>query len=254
MTNTENQFNDLIQEALSMPFSGWDFSSFGNRWKTNEPSWDYPTQARLRMQGIQSMLDLDTGGGELLASLAPFPPQTWATESYPPNIPIARQCLEPMGVQVISDYTDTSIPLTTACLDLVLDRHGSYSEAELLRLLKPGGIFLTEQVGGQNCFRINELLQDKPEFQYSYWTKDLITQQLLDAGFELLNVQEEFPRAEFADIGMLVFYLRIIPWQVADFSVEKFRPKLYAIHEDILAHGPLQVHDHRILVEVRKPS
>jgi len=254
MIKTDDQFNQLIQKALSMPFSGWDFTSFGARWKTSEPSWDYPALARSHILGIQSLLELDTGGGELFASLAPFPPHTWATESYPPNIPIARQRLESLGVQVISDYNDASIPLPDSSLDLVLDRHGSYSEAELMRLLRPGGLFLTEQVGGQNCFRLNELLQDKPEFQYSYWTKELITRQLSVAGFELLNVQEEFPLAEFADIGMLVFYLRIIPWQVADFSVEKYRSKLYAIHEDMLAHGPLQMHDHRILVEARKPA
>jgi len=237
-----------------MPFSGWDFSSFGDRWKTSDPAWDYPALARSRMLGIQSMLDLDTGGGELLASFAPFPPHTWATESYPPNISVARQNLEPMGVQVISDYTDASIPLPSSSLDLALDRHGSYSEVELMRLLRPGGIFLTEQVGGQNCFRLNELLQDQPEFQYSYWTKELITRQLCQTDFELVDVQEEFPLAEFADIGMLVFYMRIIPWQVAGFSVEKYRSKLYAIHKDMLAHGPLQVHDHRILVEARKPG
>jgi hypothetical protein len=89
---------------------------------------------------------------------------------------------------------------------------------------------------------------------YSYWTKDLITHQLIDAGFELLNVQEEFPLGEFADIGAIVFYLRIIPWQISDFNVEKYLDKLYAIHQDILADGPVQVHDHRILVEARKPE
>jgi hypothetical protein len=247
-------FNDLIDDALSLPFSGWDFSLLGDRWKTSEPSWDYPALTRQHMQGIQSMIDLDTGGGELFSSLAPFPPFTWATESYPPNIPIARRRLEPMGVQVISDYSDAAIPLPSGCLDLVLDRHGSYAEAELMRLLKPGAVFLTEQVGGQNCFRLNELLQGQPQFEYSYWTKELITRRLKEAGFELQNVIEEFPLAEFADIGVVVFYLRIIPWQVADFSVENYRDRLYAIHQDILAHGPLQVHDHRILVEARKPS
>ena len=250
----KNEFDDLIQEALSLPFSGWDFSLIGNRWKTNQPSWDYPHIARTHMRGIQSMIDLDTGGGELFSSFIPFPPHTWATESYPPNIPVAKSRLEPLGVQVISDYTDAAIPLPDSSLDLILDRHGSYSEGELMRLLKPGGIFLTEQVGGQNCIRINELLQDMVEFQYAYWTKDLITSQLQAAGFDLLRVQEEFPLAEFTDIGALVFYLRIIPWQVADFSVEKYHKRLYAIHQDIIAHGPLQVHDHRILVEARKPE
>ncbi len=250
---TPMNFNDLIQNALSLPFSGWDFSILGDRWKINEPSWDYPATARDHMFGITSMLDLDTGGGELLSTLAPFPPGTWATESYPPNIPVAKNRLEPLGVQVISDYSDTAIPLPNASLDLVLDRHGSYSEGELMRLLKPGGVFLTEQVGGQNDIRLNELLQNKVEFEYSYWTKDLITRRLKDAGFELLTVKEEFPLAEFADIGAVVFYLRIIPWQVAGFSVETHLDGLFKIHQDILTHGPLQVHDHRILVEACKP-
>jgi hypothetical protein len=250
----QNDFDRLIQDALYLSFSGWDFSVLGGRWKTNEPSWDYPGLAHRYMQDIQSMIDLDTGGGELFSSFAPFPPHTWATESYPPNIPVAKNRLEPLGVQVISEYTDAAIPLRDSSLDFILDRHGSYSESELMRLLKPGGIFLTEQVGGQNCIHINELLQDTVEFQYAYWTKDLITQQLQAAGFELLNVQEEYPLAKFTDIGALVFYLRIIPWQVADFSVEKYHKRLYAIHQDIFTHGPLQVHDHRILVEARKPE
>jgi hypothetical protein len=45
--------------------------------------------ARQKMQTIDAMLDQDTGSGELLASLTPFPPHTWASESYPPNISAA---------------------------------------------------------------------------------------------------------------------------------------------------------------------
>jgi hypothetical protein len=157
-------------------------------------------------------------------------------------------------VQIISDYTISSVPLPDSSLDLILNRHGGYSEPELLHLLRPGGVFLTQQVGGQNCIHLNELLQDRVEFQYSYWTKDAITRRLIDAGFDLLNVQEEFPPAEFVDVGAVVFYLRIISWQVSDFSVEKYRDRLFSIHQDILAHGPLQVSEHRILVEARKPE
>jgi hypothetical protein len=247
-------FDDLIQEGLSLPFSGWDFSILGERWKTHEPSWDYLALARCRMQASSSMLDQDTGGGELFASIGSFPPQTWATESYPPNISVAKSRLEPLGVQVISNYSDDAIPLPDSSLDLILNRHGSYSEMELMRLLKPHGIFFTEQVGGENDTRLNELLQEKVDFQYSYWTKERITHQLTDAGLKLTNVREEFPLAEFADIGAVVFYLRIIPWQIADFTVNKYRDKLYSIHQDIVTNGPLQVHDHRILIEARKPG
>ncbi len=199
------------------------------------------------------MLDQDTGGGEVLSSLSPFPLNTWATESYPPNIPVAKNRLEPLGVKVISDYTDSSIPLPDSSLDLILNRHGGYSEPELIRLLKPGGIFLTQQVGGQNCIRLNELLQDKVEFMYSYWTKDLITNRLQDAGFSLLTIEEEFPILEFFDVGAVVFYLRIVSWQIADFSADKYHDKLFSIHQGILENGSLKVREHRILVEACKP-
>ena len=254
MTKTDKLFNSLISDALSLPFSGWDFTFLSDRWKTHAPAWDYPALARNRMQGITSMLDQDTGGGELLSSLAPFPPHTWASENYLPNIPVAKHRLEPLGVQVISDYSISSIPLPDSSLDLILNRHGGYAEGELFRLLRPGGIFLTQQVGGQNCIRLNELLQEKPEFMYSYWTKEVITSKLIEAGFDLLDVREEFPLAEFADIGVVVFYLRIISWQVADFTIDKYRDKLLGIHKDILRYGPLQVREHRILAEARRPG
>ncbi len=247
-------FDELIHEGLTLPFSGWDFSIMADRWKTTPPSWDYLALARNRMHGTTSMLDQDTGGGEVLSSLAPFPGHTWASENYLPNIPIAKARLEPLGVQLISDYTISSIPLPSSSLDLILNRHGGYCESELYRLLKPGGFFLTQQVGGCNNIYLNELIQDRVEFEYSYWTKNVIARLLSDAGFELITVKEDFPPAEFTDIGAVIFCLRIISWQIAGFSVDRYRQKLYAIHQDIHAHGPLHVREHRILVEARKPE
>jgi SAM-dependent methyltransferase len=249
----QKSFDELVDEALSIPFSGWDFSFIKDRWITNPPEWDYSAIARVYMQGITCMLDQETGGGEVLASLAPFPQDTWATENYPPNISIAKARLEPLGVQVISDYTISSIPLPDSSLDLILNRHGGYNEGELYRLLKPGGIFLTQQVGGRNNIRLNELIQEHANFMYSYWTKDVIARQLIEAGFELHTIKEEFPPAVFMDIGAVVFCLRIISWQIEDFDVAKYRDKLYAIHRDIVARGCLQVNEHRILAEARKP-
>jgi hypothetical protein len=51
MANYPN-FDQLIQEAQTLSFSGWDFSVIGDRWKTSEPSWDYPHLARTHMRGI----------------------------------------------------------------------------------------------------------------------------------------------------------------------------------------------------------
>jgi len=252
--NKDAVFDGLIESALAHPFSGWDFSVMKERWQQDEPIWDYPSLARQRMVGVERMLDQDTGGGELLASLAPLPPFTFATENYLPNIPIARERLMPLGGHVISEYHEEALPFGDNSLDLVLNRHGSYSVHELRRILRPGGIFLTQQVGGRDNLGLNELLQEEVEFAYSDWTLQKMVVELKHADLEIVHAQECFPENVFRDIGAVVFYLHIISWQVAGFTVDKYRQKLYAIHQRIQRDGGLVTHSHRILVEARKPA
>jgi 2-polyprenyl-3-methyl-5-hydroxy-6-metoxy-1,4-benzoquinol methylase len=87
-------FDELIDEALAAPFEGWDFTWLDGRKTHIQLPWDYATRVRARMRGARAMLDMGTGGGEILASLAPFPPRVFATESYPPNVAVARKRLE----------------------------------------------------------------------------------------------------------------------------------------------------------------
>ncbi len=104
---TSDEFERLISEALQAPFSGWDFSWLeGRRMHTGGPhgKLDYERRARERVARATAVLDLGTGGGELLSRLAPFPPITIATESYPPNAAVASRRLAPLGVKVI--WTD----------------------------------------------------------------------------------------------------------------------------------------------------
>lgn len=83
-------FDRLVAEALALPFEGWNFSYIADRWREAPTSWDYRAKARALMAGASSLLDMDTGGGEVLASLAPFPPLACATEGWDPNVPVAR--------------------------------------------------------------------------------------------------------------------------------------------------------------------
>ena len=247
-------FEDYLTASLSLPFSGWDFSLLHDRWQQQEPTWDYPALARQRLAGVTRLLDQDTGGGELLASLVPLPPFTSATESYPPNIPVALSRLKPLGVYLISEYRDDALPIGDDSLDLVLNRHGSFSAPELRRILRPGGLFLTQQVGGKDNLRLNELLQDEISYPYADWTLENIVTQLQHAGLDILQAQECFPENIFRDIGAVVFYLRIISWQIPAFTVEKYRDRLFAIHEQIQRDSGLVTHSHRILVEALKPG
>jgi SAM-dependent methyltransferase len=176
---------------------------------------------------------------------------TRATESWDKNIPVARARLEPLGIRVFSFTENHNLPFEDSAFDLALNRHGAYDPLELRRILKPGGILLTQQVGGQNMMRINQLLQDEVHFEFSFWTPAYAIEQLEAAGFATLQAREDFPEVNFYTLGALVYYLKVISWQVEGFTPQAYLEKLYAIYTLIQQEGKLVTHEHRFLIEAR---
>jgi SAM-dependent methyltransferase len=245
-------FEHLIAEALRQDFSGWDFSYLDGRWFDGKPPWDYGRIVFERSRQVESLLDMGTGGGEVMSTLAPFPPKTFATESYAPNVPVAQKRLEPLGCRVVALQSDDALPFDDDYFDLVTNRHESFSPHELRRILKPGGRFITQQVGGQHNIRLNELLQEETHYQESYWTLDYAIHQFEQAGLRIMDQKEAFPDLSFGDIGAIVYYLKIIPWQIADFSVERYYERLAALHNTIQEAGRLVVQSHYFYIAAQK--
>lgn len=254
MTRLTTDFDKLVSEALAHSFSGWDFGYVAGRMVEHAPSWDYRQRVLTKMAGVESLLDLDTGGGEFLSSLQPLPPHTTATEGYAPNVPVARAKLEPLGVRVVATHGNAALPFEANEFELIINRHGSFEAKELHRLLKPGGWFVTQQVGGQNYAGLNEALGDTAGYTYKDWTLAAAREGLAAAGFDIVEAREEFPLVEFFDVGAMVYYLKVVAWQVRDFSVETYRARLKAIHAEIEARGKFEVKAHRFLVAARKPA
>jgi SAM-dependent methyltransferase len=252
---SDHTFDQLVREALEAPFEGWDFSYLNGRKSDYTLPWDYSARVRARMQGIGAMLDIGTGGGEILASLAPFPPRVCATETYPPNVAIARERLEPLGVDVrdtSGDPDNLRLPFDDGAFDVVLNRHESYVPGEVSRILKPGGHFITQQCGGYGEVDLIEYFKGKIEPMD--WTAAVASRQLEEVGFEIIDSQEVYPEYSFLDIGAVVYTFKAIPWLLNDFTVEKYRDPLLAMHEHIQKHGSFTVRDQRFFVEAVKPQ
>ena len=76
----------------------------------------------------------------------------------------------------------------------------------------------------------------------------------LAAGLEVVDLQIERLRAEFFDIGAVVWFLRKVIWMVPGFTVTEHEPALRRMHERIHADGPFVATTTRMLVECRKPA
>ncbi|MCJ8008415.1 class I SAM-dependent methyltransferase [Lederbergia wuyishanensis] len=248
----DKSFEQLI-ESHNQPFSGWDFSYVSSTGRIDsEPlSWSYGSKAMSLIKNSSSMLDMGTGGGEYLSMLRPFPQTVYATEAYKPNVPIAKNRLEPLGVKVVEIEDDNRLPFEDNFFDLIINKHESYSNHEIRRIIKDDGTFLTQQVGGSDCHDINDALDLPYNEEFINWNLANAASDLENNGFKILEKHEEFPIQRFFDVGALVYYLKAIPWQAPDFTIEKEKQKLYEIHQLIQEKGYFDVKQHRFFIKAK---
>ncbi|XVV11989.1 class I SAM-dependent methyltransferase [Actinoplanes sp. CA-131856] len=241
-------FDELLAEAAAVPLEGWDFSWFDGRATEQRPSWHYADRVADRLARATSAMDLQTGGGEVFAyaiGKAPGNRRLIATEAWQPEV-AARH----LAVPVVR--ADDHLPFGDATFDLVVSRHPvSTPWAEIARVLRPGGVFLSQQIGpGSNRELSEAMLGPLPPPAKNH--PGQLAAAAEGAGFELLDVRAERLRAEFHDIAAVAYFLRKVIWTVPGFTIEKYRDRLRAVHEEITVKGVFVSHATRVLIEARR--
>jgi ubiquinone/menaquinone biosynthesis C-methylase UbiE len=237
------------------PFTGWDFSYLADRWIEESLPWSYPDMARELMESAQAVLDLGTGGGEKLLGFKDiFPPRVAATEGYLPNLRLARERLEPLGVEVVESDGSMSeeLPFADESFDLIIDRHTGFNIAEVERVLTPGGVFLTQQVDGRNLSDLSAAFDC--EQPWTFFTLDFVLGEVKKTNLVVEMAEEWRGKVTFKDVGAMVYYLKAVPWTVADFSVERNLDHLMALQAQLEREGELTFVQRMMVVKVRKPN
>jgi SAM-dependent methyltransferase len=247
-------FDELVAEAEAAPMEGWDFSWLAGRATEERPSWDYRRMMGDRLAAAAAALDVETGGGEVLAGVPRLPPAMAATESWPPNLARATRLLHPRGVVVVATGEEPPLPFADDAFDLVTSRHPAAPWwNEIRRVLRPGGAYFAQHVGPATAGELTEwFLGPQPEGRHS---RDPAVEraEAVAAGLEVVDMRAERLRMEFYDVGAVVWFLRKVIWTVPGFTVDGHRDRLRALDERIRREGPFVAHATRTLVDARKP-
>ena len=236
-----------------MPVEGWDFSWFDGRATEERPSWGYAQMMAERMAHARAALDIQTGGGEVLAGIPHPPPILAATESWPPNLRIARENLAPLGATVIEAADDADLPFAPESFDLVVCRHPTEVRwAEIARVLRPGGTYLSQQVGAGSNRELTEFMMGPQPVRPGSSAAGLRARPRGRAWSSLTCAKRRCATV-FNDIAAVVYFLRKVLWTVPGFTVEGYRDQLRLLHAKIQAEGPFVAHAQRFLIEARKP-
>lgn len=244
----------LAEEAIAH-IHGWDFSHIRGRYEEekNLPL-DYETIIRRYISPKQTLLDIDTGGGEFLLSLKhPFC-NTSATEGYPPNVDLCKNVLLPFGIDFHEANGASQLPFDSDAFDIVINRHGDFNVNELFRVMKPDGVFITEQVGAENDRKLIDMLLPGTKVLYPEQYLWRTVEKFRKEGFEILDEREAYRPIKFYDIGALVWFARIIEWEFPGFSVDNCFSQLCTVQKDLEQKGEIEGYIHRFLLVAKKPK
>lgn len=256
-TDLYSEFDALLAEGNAVPTSGWDFSWFGGRATEASAPWGFASLLADRLTSARAVLDLQTGGGEVmagsLASGGARPNLLRATESWVPNIALAMAALAPWGGRVVESDDSGPFPFDDNMFDLVSCRHPTVAVwPEIARVLAHGGTYFSQQVGNGSVRELTEAMIGPFDIGDGRQPSVAIA-EAQQAGLEVVDLQIASLPMTFDDIAAVVVFLRKVIWIVPEFSVEKYREQLWRLHNRIGTDGPFRASSERFLIECRRP-
>ena len=251
--------NELIQawkaEEEIAHIHGWDFSHIDGRYMegTDFP-WDYRQVIREYLTPKKKLLDIDTGGGEFLLSLGHPYENTAATENYLPNVQLCKETLLPLGINFRQADGKDKLPFEDARFDVVINRHGDFNPREIYRVLKAGGVFISQQVGAENDRELVDILCGELPLPFPEQYADKVAAAFQNEGFSILRQEECFTPIRFYDVGALTWFARVLPWEFTGFSVDTHIQNLMKAQHILENEGYIEGKTHRFLIVTQKQT
>lgn len=248
--------DELRQIAASVaPRRGWDFSRM--RDDRDPMPWDYCEVVQRYLRPTDHVLDVGTGGGEKFLELAVNFGSGIGVDPDPAMIETARENTPPALVEKVTFIAGAaaSLPVPNASCNVVLNRHAVVDVAEIARVLRPGGYFITQQVGAQNTFNICSLFGCGPGGRYREPVQEIpdLAAAFQERGCAILSYGTYNMPYYFVDAESLLFWMQAIP-MLEDFDIETHWQQVdYLITEYATPRG-IESNEHRELLIVRIPK
>ena len=242
---------------------GWNFSKLK---REKEPlPWDYEDILKKCLKSSDIVLDIGTGGGELFIKLAPFFRKGIGIDKSKEMIKTARKNL-PLKLKRKISYLvmDTQkLDFKDRTFDVVINHHAPIFADEIARALKPGGYFVSQQVGGENAGNIFKIFGWSPSGEYwrGYWAKKGLKprnienawKDLKKRGFQKISKKSAITRYWFKDVPSLIFWLKAVPLP-EKFDIDKHWKIVNKFIELYSTPKGIETNEHRELLVVRKPD
>jgi SAM-dependent methyltransferase len=202
---SQQVLNGLLADVR--PRRGWDFSAM-NEFRQPVP-WEYGDVVLRYLRSSDIVLDVGSGAGERLRELALSFDHGLGIDADPEMVRMAREgSAGNLSFRVCSERLET----VAEVFDVILNRHAPFDLDAVAAHLRPGGYFITQQVGERNMACVKPPLGQSPG-------PPPIRRQAIDAsGLRLLAFLEYDVEYVVRDIESLVFWLNALDAAHADMA------------------------------------
>lgn len=253
--NIEQRRRDAIESFApyierARTFSGWNFDDLAVRdLPPGPPPWDYVALAREHARNASDIVDLGTGGGEVYSRIVDgLPMRAVATEEWVVNAPVAARRLAPASGEVVR-ADSLRPPFRDVSFDVVLSRHEAIEPAEVDRMLRPGGTFMTQQVAEQHWREIAPFFPNRQTWPDHY---TIYGDWFRNAGYDVEAQDHQWPLA-YPNLGEIVYMLLVASWEVPGFDPVADIDALLALEDAHRTAGGIVLTADRYLITAHKP-
>jgi len=247
-----NELYEIWKEEEDILFQGWDFSRADKYIERESLPWDYKEIVQKYLNPDMRLLDMGTGGGEFLLTLNHPYENTFVTEGYEPNYQLCLETLAPLGITVKTCVDGEALPYDDNFFDIIINRHESYLAEDIYRMLKPGGLIITQQVGGKN----NEILSERFNMHFiGDFSKFDLTHEAVKfqkAKFDIFYKNEKHAQVKYFDIRAVILTAKTHIWEFPNFSVDNCFNELLILQKELEEKGFVESVEHRFIICAKK--
>jgi len=248
-------YKEMYEKAGSVV--GWDFSKIDRRKKVVGRKWDFLEIVKGFVTDKAVLLDIGTGGGEKLLEVSRLAGKAYGIDHQQSMIDTAKRNLAETKMRNVEfKLADAkNLPFPEKYFDIVMCRHAPFYAEQVYRVLKPKGIFITQQVYAEkDAINIKMVFGRGQGFGREREANPIrrYVRELKAVGFEILRKDTYNVTEYYAGMADLIFLLRNTPI-ISDFDIDKDRRCLEEIESRYTTDDGIKTNSARYLIVCRKP-
>jgi len=253
------ELRQLVEAAGEL--RGWDWSRLN---VDRDPApWNYSQIVQDYLTPSTYVLDIGTGGGERFLELASYFGRGVGIDRKPEMIRTALENLpraldEKVSFEIMRAQ---DLKFADGTFDVVLNRHAPIFHEEVARVLKPGGYFITQQVGGYNAQNVFTVFGwgSNGDYWRRFFAERGMSFQDIPALVELFPrvgcgviARDEYDvRYYFKDVESLIFWLRWSPLP-EHLDPDRHSKQVTQLIDQYRTPRGIETNEHRELLIVQK--